>query len=711
MKGKNMNIINNKIITMAVLALISFGVYANSLGNSFIWDDQALILENTMIKDPMNITAFFKPDYWKNFSGYLGVRYMPLRTLTFTFDYAAGKLNPVVYHLTNTLLHVSCVLLIYVLLSMFSKPVAFFTAFVFAVYPVHTESVVWIKNRSELISMDFFLLSCITFIKATAAMDKYKLFYGLSLGCFILSLLAKEISITLPALLVLYILYFADKQDIRKHLIKTIPFWLAAVLFMFVKFILLDPILNPQGNIPAANIRANIGAVVMTFAAYLKIMVLPYPLNALRSFTAPSSFFQIDVLVSLLVLAGVLTTIFVTYRKLYSKPISFALSWILIAIFPVSNIISIVSRPVAEQRLYIPSLGFCLLLGILFSAAMTLNNGIRTAAYVVVCLLALSYTSLTVLRNRDWKDSFTFWSRIVRQNPYAAVGHYNLALDYFKAGDSFTSLEEIKKTLALDNRFYLAFHHIGFILQQQQRYDEAKEYYKKSIKIRPDYEGSYYNLGLCYMMTGKTDEAIENYRKAVSIKPIFAGAHYNLALAYEKKGLVNDAIEEHKKAIEFSSDFYDAYNNLGALYGNMGKTEEEIRNYSMAVKYKPDNARVQFNLGVHYHQMNDMDKAEEHYRYAIKYGFNEPEVFNNLGILFSIQRLYNQAIDFYKKALDIKPDYLEAWQNLAVDYIITRDYIEAQKALKQVLNLAPGDAKSKRYLKAVEVELKKQGKQ
>ena len=155
---------------LVLLVVVCAALFANTFGNPFIWDEQGLVIDNNYIKSLKHIPFLFSPGYWNNHSTGTKGQYRPLRTLTFSLDYSLWGLNPKGYHLTNLLIHTLNVILIYFLILLLpgsNRGLSFLCALFFAAHPIHTESITWIKNRSDLLSLFFFILSFHLFIRYT----------------------------------------------------------------------------------------------------------------------------------------------------------------------------------------------------------------------------------------------------------------------------------------------------------------------------------------------------------------------------------------------------------------------------------------------------------------------------------------------------------------------------------------------------------------
>ena len=231
---------NKHILPIIVLIVISAAIFSNTLKNSFMWDDKSVIVKGRYVKDIKNIPFFFTPAYWRDcflaksreFVHGMDIGYRPIVMTSFALDFFIWQFDPFGYHLTNLFLHIFNVILIYFLIYRLGETtrrkllLAFLAALFFASHPIHTESVSWIKNRSDLFSLMFFLASFLFFIKHRLK-DKAASrlgFYAGSALFFVLALFSKAIAVTLPLILVLYVICFLPKGHTFFYIIRPLSY-------------------------------------------------------------------------------------------------------------------------------------------------------------------------------------------------------------------------------------------------------------------------------------------------------------------------------------------------------------------------------------------------------------------------------------------------------------------------------------------------------
>lgn len=624
-------LVRKHIISLIFLILISTLLFSNTFKNSFIWDDKAIVTKGEYISKPGNIPLLFTYDYWKQFYLMLSrqhnqqerVNYRPIFMASFAFDYSLWKLNPFGYHLSNLLFHILNVILIYFLILNIVRTeespggfinLPFISALLFAIHPIHTESITWIKNRSDLLTFIFFLLSLILFIKFRFQNKSRSrvLFYCLSLFCFILALFSKSMAVTLPFILGLYIICFVPRGQYKSFLIKTLPFFGVMLIYIIFELAFLGKVGSGGDAVGRIGLYPNTLAVIKTVGYYFKLLILPFNLNAERPFSVPGSLFEPVVLFSLLSLLILTAIIIKAFR--HSRVITFFILWIFLSLMPISNIIFLASRPIAEQRLYIPSLGFCVLLALGLKRIYS-----KRLALTLIMIIFISYSYITMNRNLDWRDSITFWTKTAEASPNSPRAYNNLGVAYYDKKFYQEALSSYNKAIEINPGYAHAYNNMGVTYRDTgEKTDEAISSFKKAIRMDPHYAEAYNNLGgVVYEDLNHMKEAIESYKKAVEIEPAYAEAYFNLGLMHDLSDDYEKAIISYQKAIELNPELgIEPYNNLAYIYIRKGRFDEAVELAKKALFIEPQNAEVLDTLGWAYYKKGAPDKALEHLKKA-----------------------------------------------------------------------------------------------
>jgi tetratricopeptide (TPR) repeat protein len=297
------------------------------------------------------------------------------------------------------------------------------------------------------------------------------------------------------------------------------------------------------------------------FLKYIKLFLFPIPLNADYVFSYPTRFFDFWPLFSLLVVLALFVYSFFALRN--QKAVSFGIWWFFITLFPVYNLIQIYN-PFAERYMYIPLWGLCLVSSIFLETLLgriSLSRAGVLRLIIGVCVVGVC-SAMTINRNRDWKDSYSLWTKTVEVEPNSFRAHGNLARVYQKRGMIDASLREVEKTLELNPKDHKAYYNLGVVLSEQ----------------------------------GFAAEAETAYRKTIAINPRFKNAHFNLGTIYKRQNRLEAAKQAFKKVVEIDPEDVEALNNLGVIYAMQGKLDAALAEWQKVIALDPANRAVQANI-------------------------------------------------------------------------------------------------------------------
>ncbi|MDH3827758.1 MAG: tetratricopeptide repeat protein, partial [Desulfobacterales bacterium] len=563
-------------LPVALLVFVCIVVYLNSLPNGFVFDDYAVIIENKYLKLPgINFASFLNHSYFNIAGG--EASYRPLATLSYYLIYAIAGLNPFFYHLLSVILHIVNVVLVYLLFNLILKHrfTALIAGLLFACHPALTEAVDCISYNEDLLAAVFFLLAFLYYLKSsTNGLISNIISYGLSLFFFLLGLLSKEMAITLPAIILLYDVSLkngVDKKSFSLQLIlKNIKvrglfyggYLAVSLLYLSIRFFVLY---HPQESIKPfyGNLFERIIFLPAHIFSFIKLAFFPVNLTADYVFSYPHHFFAASNLIGFLFVAGLAVGSVFIFK--YSRGIFFGIWWFFITLFPVYNIIPIYN-PFAERFLYIPLIGYCLLVAMAFNTLMNKRLSetvpVKVLSSVAIIALLSFYAMITIARNLDWKDSLTLWSKTVITSPDSSIAHGSLGRAYQDLG----------------------------------RLEEAIREYKKAIEIFPNNYKAYYNLGVLYDGQGALKEAVANYKRTIAINPAFIDAQFNLGNIYHNQGLLEEAIQQYRKVTELDPADFEARNNLGVAYARRGKFDQAIAQWEKVLEIEPQNKSAGDNI-------------------------------------------------------------------------------------------------------------------
>lgn len=691
------NIVFSRYSLLFLLILSTTIVYIRSLTHEFVWDDLPLINENPQLRKLENIPSFFLPYYWKyDHPGTKG-QYRPLRAVSLALSYHFWKYHPFGYHLTNLILHILNVLLVYlVVIKLFGREkIALLTALLFSLHPIHTESVSWLKNRTDLLALIFSLLSFSFYIKYIPVSSNSQrapqqpLWLILSALGFILALMGKETAIVLPIILFFYLLYFHPYPENKGLFPSLLPFLGIAAFYLCFCFIFINKGLPPDPQEIAVPPKIHLFLIIQTLASYLSLIFLPINLNAERLMDIPSFLLNSSLLLSISLLVLTLSI----YLKYFLPPHreGFAIAWFFISLLPVMNIIFMSGRPLAEQRLYIPSVGFCLFITLILDrwlpSKLTKPHSFPTWLGTGLTISILScYTILTLERDKVWHNNLTLWEDTIAKSPQTFRTHFNLGSALTDKGEYDRAISEFEKSIKLNPKDHESYTSLGAAYYRKGDMEKAKEMFIKAIEMASNSHRAHNNLGNVYTVEGKTDLALKEYQEAIKIKPDFAEAYYNMGNAYKDSGDLHNAITAFAKAIEYEPGFSQSYYNLGNCYLLSEERDKARLGYEKAIQLEPTFIDARYNLANLYFERKAYPQAIEQFHTILRLNPNHLESHYVLGSIYSEMGKPEEALKEFQEVVRIFPDHAEARNSLGKLYMqrgeIEKGKVELHKALE-----------------------------
>ncbi len=528
-------------LPLVFLALLVIIVYFNSLGNEFLSDDIAGIVQD---KNMGNF--FFYLFHWTINSA---------RYFFYCLVFKLFGLNPTFFRLINIFFHLGNVWLIYALLSLLGTyQLAFIVASLFAVHPLLSEAVVWVSGGAYAQYTFFVLLSFLFYLLARKDGWKPK-WYWLSVLSFIPAVFTTEKAVVLSLLLFTFELSANKLKDNWK---KLIPYFiLTGIIALMVfsggqlnqrisalqsSYYQEKGFYNPLTQIPTA------------IANYLWLMVWPDKLTLYHSEMVFSNWQYALMMLVTLVYFGL--TIYTFIKKQY-RQYFFWLSFLFIGLSPMITPLK-VAWIVAERYVYLGSLGIFVMIGLgLQKITRLLKNKIYFYLIWGAILIALSVR--TIVRNVDWKNQDNLWLAAARTSPSSPQNHNNLGDLYSRHGN----------------------------------FEKAVQEFSAAIALLPNYGDAYHNLANTYLQMGKVDLAVENYQKALTFNPGLWQSHQNLAAIYAQQGRLDLTLEHLRQAVNLNPQNPNLLLNLGVIYYDSGKKEEAIKIWEEVLKMDPGNPDAQ----------------------------------------------------------------------------------------------------------------------
>jgi protein O-mannosyl-transferase len=545
------------------LAGITLTVFGQTLRHGFSdYDDNVYVYENDTVIHGLTLKGIISA-----FSYGGSDNWVPLTTISHMLDCQFYGLNAGGHHLTNVLLHTASVILLFLLLRDMTGAMwrSAFVAAVFAVHPLHVESVAWVAERKDMLSGFFFMLTLwayVRYVRNPGSLIRY-----LAVAFFFaLGLMSKPMLVTLPFVLLLLDYWplgrftSAGPGDFsipRRLIFEKIPLLMLAVASCVVTVLMQKEIIRAGALSVSRSDR--ISNPIVSYAVYLGQFVYPVRLAVFYPFpTGGFPFWKVTL--AFLVLVAISTAAF-RWRQ---KHPCFLVGWLWYVgmLVPVIGVVQVGLQAHGDRYTYLPQIGLCLMMT---WTLVELSAGWRSRRLVLGGLAIVSIVGMVSsawLQTSYWKTSESLWTHTINCTSNNGEARYFLGNALFEKG----------------------------------RVDEAIIQFQKALAINPDLAEAHYNLGNILILKRQADEAIIQFQKALEINPSFAGAHYNLGDVLFQKGRVDEAIVQFQKALEINPDLAEARYNLGAVLLKKGRVDEAISQFQKTLAIQPGLVEAQLAL-------------------------------------------------------------------------------------------------------------------
>ena len=631
-----------------LLSAATLSAYWQVTGNAFIHlDDPAYITQNPHVRSGLTLRNII----WA-FTSFDHSNWHPVTWLSHMLDVDLFGLNPGMHHLVNLLLHTANVLLLFGILKTTTGAMwrSAAVAALFALHPLHVESVAWAAERKDVLCSAFWLL---TLWRYTYWVDRGgSKNYTIMLAYFSLALMAKPMAVTLPFALLLVDVWPLGRLEtstahsflssLRHRVTEKLPLFALSAASCVVTVMAQHggQAVRSLENLPALT---RITHILVSYLWYVEKALWPSNLAILYPHPGLSSSWKIA--------AGFLLLAAITLWALRIRGRHpFALVgwlWFLGTLVPVIGIVQVGSQGMADRYAYIPSIGLFVAGVWGVSSYKTGRPGAMKAAVFAFIVICAVFTGVTRHQVRYWRNSIVLFEH----------------------------------TLAVTGHNYHIYNNLGLALMDERRFEEAVPPLLSAVRMRPFNELSYNNLGTVFLKLQRTEEAIASFRKALDLNPAYGKAHVNLGIVLLQQGKPEAA----REAFEAAREAFEA-----------------------VLTIRPDDPLAHYFIGTLLDEQGDMEGAERRYRKALAVDPYLADAHNNLGILLVNRGLVGEAVSHYRKALAIRPDYAEAHNNLGVALFRLGHAAAAKRHFDEALGLKPDFVKAGNNAAKVGAFLKEQ---
>jgi protein O-mannosyl-transferase len=628
--------------TAALIVAVTLVCYWPALRGGMLWDDDGHVTKPEL----RSLAGLGR--IW--FSLHATQQYYPLLHSAFWLEHGLWGDDTLGYHLVNVAEHALAACLLVLVLRKLRVPGAVLAGVVFAVHPVCVESVAWISEQKNTLSLVLYLLASLAYLdfdrdpQGPTARRSYRVATVL----FVLALLTKTVTATLPAALLVIFWWQRGKLSWRRDVRPLIP-WFALSLAsgLFTAWVE-RTVIGAEGAAFSLTLGQRFllaGRVVWFYTGKLlwpANLVFVYPRWDVSTSTAPWMF--------CLLAAMALTALLWALRRRSRGPLA---AWLFYvgSLFPALgffNVYPFIFSYVADHFQYLASMGIIAAAAagaaLLFRSARPAGRaaGLAGAACVVAVLCLLSNA-----QSQTYADEPSLYKATLERNPGCWMAHNNLGLWYGNHGDPDKAMEHYKEALRLRKDYPQAHNNLGGLYENRGDLNAAAAEYRAALVIWKNYVVAHNNLGsVLGKMPGRQEEAIAEFRKALGLNPEFATAHDNLGEALARiPGHLNEAVAEYKEALRILPDFADAHADLGNAYSDMpDRMGDAVAEYQEAIRVNPADAGVRSNLGLALNSLGRPLEAIDQFNEALRLAPGFVDVRLNLALaLLSIPGRQNEA--------------------------------------------------------------------
>ncbi|KAL4624987.1 transmembrane and TPR repeat-containing protein 1 [Arapaima gigas] len=690
--------------------------YGNSLRGEFVHDDVWAITNNPDVRPGSSLRGIFFDDFWgKRMADNTSHKsYRPLCILSFKLNIMLGGMTPLHFHAVNVVLHcaVTALLMYTCERAVFDDSrLAFLAALLFAVHPIHTEAVSGIVGRADVLACMLFLLSFLSYIRSVGSscpgdsfpptVSSCSLALSLLLGAC--AMLVKETGVTVFGVCVVYDALVLCRRSLvtymscarMKDLLRASgPFVKRASAVSLYVLIIMSfrlwlmggsmPLFSEQDNpasfSPILLTRFLTYCYLLAFNAWLLLapIVLCYDWQV-GSIPLVESVWDVRNVATLLlgiVMLGLCLHCLASLQRLENQEVLVGLLFLVFPFIPASNLFFRVGFVVAERVLYMPSMGYCILVVHGLNRLCSLVGRWGAAALTVsMLLLLLLFSWKTVRQNEVWLSREALFRSGIQTLPHNAKVHYNYANFLKDCGRNQEAIHHYKCALKLYPRHASAMNNLGTLTHHPE---DAEQYYRRALDINPQHNRALFNLGNLLKSQGQEVEAEQLLRDSIRFGPHFADAYSSLASLFAEQKRFAEASEIYLQGIENCPDSSDLHNNYGVFLVDTGDGGRAAVHYQHAVRLKPTHYVAMVNLGRLLRSSNDNKEAEAWYKRALQVT-RKVEILTPLGALYYNTGRYEEALQVYREAAALQPDSTDIWLALAQVLAMAGRTKEAEK--------------------------------
>lgn len=612
-----------KIAVMLGLVIATLTVYWQIKNFDFVnYDDWYYIVENIHVQGGITKDGIV----WA-FTTFLSPNWHPVTWLSLMLDAELFLKNPGGYHWTSLLFHMANVILLFLVLYRMTGALwkSGFVAALFAIHPLHIESVAWISERKDVLSAFFGWLTVLAYIRYASNLDKRH--YMTVLLLFTLGLMSKPMLVTLPFILILLDFWPLGRikiaqlrwktQDdcmeasIIRILIEKIPLLLLSVIISVITYSAQTRAMTPITVLP---LDVRIANALYSYACYIQKMLWPSELAVFypHPLKIPLGLPEITGIG----IALIAVTIF-ALRKAKKYPyLAVGWLWYLGTLVPVMGFVQVGLQGMADRYTYFPLVGLYIVIAWGIPDCLKSWNYQKTFLFVSAVIIIAVLMIVSINQVKYWQNGQTLFEHCLKVTQRNYIVHNMLGSYLRRTGRIPEAMIHFEEAIKIAPDFVFAYQNMGYALQSAGRHSEAIPHYLMALKLKPDDHDIYHRLGVAYMEDKDYNQAISLFRKALDLNPQNAAIYNSLGMAFMNKGKLEKAYEALSKTVDLQPDHAGYRNNLAMLYVRQGKSDMAIFQYRKAIAIQPDYANAHYYLAKVLECKEQYQEAQLHYERA-----------------------------------------------------------------------------------------------
>jgi tetratricopeptide (TPR) repeat protein len=653
---------------------------------------------------------------WENVSWALRTTYFsnwhPLTWLSYMLDAQLYGLQAWGYHLTSLALHAANSVLLLLVLARMTGALwrSAYVAALFALHPLHVESVAWVAERKDVLSTLFWLLTLAAWLGFVRS--RRPGWYSLAVGLYALGLMAKPMLVTLPFTLLLLDFWPLGRlalplqgrwPTVRGLLLEKAPLFAMAAGASVVTYVA-QQTSGAVTTLEAIPVPARVANTFLSYASYLGKTFWPTSLSVFYPYN-PSAFSPGAVAGAFL--AIVLATVLAVLLAKRAPAVTVGWLWYLGTLVPVIGLVQVGAQAMADRYTYVPLIGIFVALAWGLADRVAESPVARAALASAAALSLLPLFILTRVQVGYWKDSTALFEHALAVTANNSVAHNNLGVALSDRGEIESAVAQYREAIRIDPLYADSHNNLGVALAKQGKLEQAAEEYREALRLLP--RGAFENrlelhikLSSIRMKQNQFPEAVEMLGQVLEAAPDSFDGHLNMGIALEKMGRLPEAIGHFQRALGIKPESTQALNGMGQALARSGRIPEGMECFQRARKADPNSVDALVNIGVALDHEGRSSEALEQFGTALRIRPDSAAASKNMGLTLARTGRLPEAIEHLRRAAKQEPGDFETQYALGLALAREKQFVEARDRFRKAVGLRPGDPAAREGLRKVE---------